>query len=155
MDFTTMDIQTIAASRGSDGTGYLQSFLQEYTKIFKEKVNPSCPRCLNDYLTRYKNYYKEMGNTCKYRLHAKYENIPLEFGSQILVNNSNITDEYAEKLLDQKNGERYFATIPDLNALTEPEGPRKKKRKRIVRVKPEILKEPTGDTTDISGEDTQ
>jgi hypothetical protein len=154
MDFTTMDIQTIAASRGSDGTGYLQSFLQEYTKIFKEKVNPSCPRCLNDYLTRYKNYYKEMANTCKYRLHAKYENIPLEFGSQILVNNGNITDEFAARLLEQKNGERYFALIPDPNAPAETEAPSKKKRKRIVRVKPDASKEPTGDATDISSVDS-
>lgn len=127
-----MDIQTIAASRGSDGTGYLQSFLQEYTKIFKEKVNPACPRCLNDYLTRYKNYYKEMANTCNYRLHAKYENIPLEFGSQIMVNNGNITDQYAQKLLEQKNGERYFSILP----LPAEAPAKKKKRKRIPYMKP-------------------
>ena len=53
-----------------------------------------------------------MTNTCNYRLHARYENIPLEFGSPVLVNNSNITDEYAEKLLQHKNGERYFAVLP-------------------------------------------
>ena len=53
-----------------------------------------------------------MENTTQYRLHAKYENIPLEFGSPILVNNTNITDEYAKKLLLHKNGERYFSQIP-------------------------------------------
>lgn len=53
-----------------------------------------------------------MANTCNYRLHAKYENIPLEFGSPILVNNGNITDAFAQKLLQHKNGERYFAQMP-------------------------------------------
>lgn len=53
-----------------------------------------------------------MANTSHYRLHAKYENIPLEFGSPILVNNGNITDAYAQQLLQHKNGERYFAQMP-------------------------------------------
>lgn len=152
MDFTTMDIQAITTGKGSDGTGYLQLFLQEYTMVFKEKVNPSCPRCLNDYLTRYKNYFKTMANTCKYRLHTKYENIPLEFGSQILVNNSNITDEYALKLLEHKNGERYFAAIPDPNAPTEEPVVKKKKRKRIVKPKPAPSID-EADIAEISGED--
>lgn len=154
MDFTTMDIHTIAISKGSDGTGYLQLFLQEYTRIFKEKVNPSCPKCLNDYLTRYKNHYKAMENTCKYRLHAKYENIPLEFGSPTLVNNGNITDEYAMKLLEQKNGERYFATLPD-PAATVNTPVLKKKRKRIVKEKPFVTIQPTPSLEEISGYDTE
>lgn len=148
-----MDIHTIASSRDSDGTGYLQLFLQEYTRIFKEKVNPSCPKCLNDYLTRYKNYYKQMANTCKYRLHAKYENIPLEFGSAILVNNGNITDEYAQKLLEQKNGERFFAAIPDPNAPSEPVV--KKKRKRIKKEKPFVPIMPSASLEEISSYDTE
>lgn len=53
-----------------------------------------------------------MANTCNYRLHPRYENIPLEFGSPILVNNSNITDEYAQKLLEHNNGQRYFSQMP-------------------------------------------
>lgn len=148
-----MDIHTIATQRGSDGTGYLQLFLQAYTSIFKEKVNPSCPRCLNDYLTRYKNYYKAMQNTCKYRLHAKYENIPLEFGSPILVNNSNITDEYAQKLLEQKNGKRYFAVLPDPNAPVQKPHV-KKKRKRSVKAKPAPTL-PDAKTDEISTDDAQ
>lgn len=112
MDFTTMDITTVTHSITGSGGRYLELFLQEYTSIFKEKVNPACPKCLTEYLTRYKNHYKAMANTSHYRLHAKYENIPLEFGSPILVNNGNITDTYAQQLLQHKNGERYFAQIP-------------------------------------------
>lgn len=147
-----MDVNTIATGKGSDGTLYLQLFLQEYTKLFKEKVNPSCPRCLNDYLTRYKKHYNTMANTCKYRLHAKYENIPLEFGSPILVNNSNITNEYALKLLSHKNGERYFAGLPDPNTPAEEPLPKKKKRKRIVKPKPAPSID-EADITEISSED--
>ncbi|MHA3787450.1 hypothetical protein ACX0HA_04505 [Flavobacterium hauense] len=112
MDFTTMDIATVTRSVTGSGERYLELFLKEYTSIFKEKVNPSCPKCLNKYLNRYKNHFNTMSNTCNYRLHAKYENIPLEFGSPILVNNGNITDEYAQKLLEHNNGQRYFSQLP-------------------------------------------
>ena len=112
MDFTTMDIAAITRNVTGNGERYLELFLREYVSIFKEKVNPACPKCLTEYLNRYKNHFKAMANTCNYRLHAKYENIPLEFGSPILVNNGNITDAYAKKLLEHKNGERYFAQLP-------------------------------------------
>lgn len=112
MDFTTMDIATVTRGIAGSGERYLELFLKEYVSLFKEKVNPSCPKCLTEYLNRYKNHFKTMANTSQYRLHAKYENIPLEFGSPILVNNGNITDEYAQKLLEHKNGERYFALMP-------------------------------------------
>ncbi|MFD2600799.1 hypothetical protein [Flavobacterium suzhouense] len=112
MDFTTMDIATVTRSVTGSGERYLELFLKEYTSIFKEKVNPSCPKCLTEYLNRYKNHFNAMANTCKYRLNAKYENIPLEFGSPILVNNGNITDEYAQKLLAHNNGQRYFSQMP-------------------------------------------
>ncbi|MES2484842.1 MAG: hypothetical protein V4581_02690, partial [Bacteroidota bacterium] len=94
-----MDIATLTRSVTGEGVRYLTLFLREYTALFGGTVNPACPKCLNQYLTRYKGYYYAMANTCQYRLHARYENIPLEFGSPILVSNANITDEYAAKLL--------------------------------------------------------
>ena len=107
-----MDIGTLTRSVTDEGVRYLQVFLKEYTALFPGPVNPSCPKCLNEYLSNYKNHFKTMENPCKYRLHAKYENIPLEFGSPILVNNSNITDELAQKLLELPNSSRFFAFIP-------------------------------------------
>jgi hypothetical protein len=124
MDFAKMDIGTITHGKRGDGVRYLQLFLQEYTSIFNEKVNPGCPKCLTTCLNRYKNHYIEMANTSKYRLHAKYENIPLEFGSPILVNNATLTDEYAHILLKHKNGERYFSILPKEEKLS----PGKKKK---------------------------
>jgi len=112
MDFTTMDIATLTQSVTGKGVPYLELFLKEYTSLFGGSVNPSCPKCLTAYLTNYQNHFNAMQNTCAYKLHKKYENIPLQFGSPILVNNSNITNEYAEILLQQPDGIRFFAEIP-------------------------------------------
>jgi hypothetical protein len=42
-----------------------------------------------------------MDSNCKYILHKKREGIQLEFGSNIFVNNNNITEEYANKLISK------------------------------------------------------
>ena len=130
MDFTVMDLSTVAHGKTGGGVRYLELFLREYTAIFQETVNPGCNRCLNTYLQRYKNHFKQMANKCKYRLHAKYENIPLEFGSPILVNNANITNEYAEILLRKPNGARYFDVMPVVKVI-DGKKLRKMKRARI------------------------
>lgn len=129
MDFTSMDVGAIATGVGSDGTRHLETFLKEYTSIFHETVNPGCNKCLTSYLNKYKNHFKAMANTSEYRLHAKYENIPLEFGSPILVNNGNITDEYAKKLLEHKNGERYFAQLPEAGSKPKKKAAAQKEEK--------------------------
>lgn len=115
-DFKTITIDSLISGKDNKGNRYLELFLKEYSQMFHTKVNPGCTKCLTDYLKKYQDKFKAMSNTCKYRLQAKYENIPLEFGSPILVNNGNITDEYAEKLLKHKNGERYFSVIPEADA---------------------------------------
>jgi len=107
-----MDIATLSRGLTGEGVRYLELFLREYTALFPGRVTPSCPRCLNEYLTRYKKHYNAMSNPCLYRLLPQYENIPLQFGSPILINNANITDAYAETLLGQPNGQRYFARTP-------------------------------------------
>ncbi len=111
-DFTNMDIATLTHSVTGKGVRYLELFLKEYTLLFKGPVNPACTACLKKYLTQYQNHFKAMANTSHYRLHAKYENIPLQFGSPILVNNANITNEYAQILLQRPGGERLFAKMP-------------------------------------------
>lgn len=131
MDFTIMDLNTVAHGKTGGGVRYLELFLKEYTAIFKEKVNPGCNRCLDTYFTKYKNHLKQMANKCKYRLHARYENIPLEFGSPILVNNTNITDEYAQILLQKPNGRRYFDVMPEPKATVTTGKVRKMKKARI------------------------
>jgi len=54
-----------------------------------------------------------MAKTSNYTLHPEFENIPLAFGSPILVNSDNITDAYAHILLSHPEGTRYFSQMPD------------------------------------------
>ncbi|QYJ68936.1 hypothetical protein [Flavobacterium litorale] len=149
MDFTTMDIRTVAQGTRGDGVRYLQLFLQQYTALFNEKVNPSCPKCLTQYLAKYKNHFKAMADTSKYRLHAKYENIPLAFGSPILVNNTNITTEYATQLLARPNGKSLFAHIPTQAQLeaAKPK-PRKKRAAKQQPLQHTIKKQASLETDD-------
>jgi len=113
MDFTQLDINAIITGQTDGGVRYLELFLKEYTSIFSEAVNPGCNKCLTTYLEKYKKHFYKMSNTTGYILKAKYENLPLEFGSPILVNNGNITEEYARKLLEHPDGERYFESMPE------------------------------------------
>ncbi len=149
LDFTTMDINTIATGVRGDGVRYLQLFWQEYTSIFNEKVNPGCSKCLTTCVSKYKNHFKKMASETQYRLKPKYENIPLEFGSAILVNNNNITEEYAKKLLARPNGERFFVHIP---AETEPVAEQPKRKRKTVKKKP--LQNNTAQETNPETEDT-
>lgn len=136
-----MDIATLTHSVTGEGVRYLELFLKEYLSLFGGPLNPQCPACLTEYLNRYKNHYKQMDTpTTKYRLHAKYENIPLEFGSPVLVNNGNLTEEYAQKLLEQPDGQRFFAVLPQKKEMdleneevTVPQP--KVRRKRILKEK--------------------
>lgn len=54
----------------------------------------------------------ENPNKSRYRLKEKYNNIPLEFGSNIFVNSLNLTDEYAEILLKTHKKEDLFDVYP-------------------------------------------
>jgi hypothetical protein len=77
----------------------LVEFLKDYSQTFNENnLNPSCEKCLERYFNNFKNLNK-MENTCKYRLHAKYNGIQLDFGSNIFVTNDNITDKLAKELI--------------------------------------------------------
>ena len=116
IDFVNMDVSTLSALKTAEGVPFLQLFLQEYRKVFNETVNAGCSKCINNYLIKYKRKMAqktENPENSGYRLKAKYENIPLEFGSPVLINNTNLTDAYAEKLLSRKDGERYFDRFPE------------------------------------------
>lgn len=85
-----------------------------------------------------------MASETQYKLKLKYENIPLKFGSSILVNNSNITEEYAKALLARPNGERFFAQMPEPTAKQTTQEPAKEKtgqKKRTQARKKAVAKE--------------
>jgi len=99
-DWTKIDTNTIIGGIAPDGSMYLKSFLIDYkTEFSVEVVNASCPKCIKDYHNEFIKKYGNMENNSQYRLHPKREGLQLEFGSSIFVNNKNITDDYAEKLI--------------------------------------------------------
>lgn len=111
------NLENIIGGKTADNIPLLKLFLQDYSKLFHTStLNASCQKCLQDYLNNYKNKINKMENpnTSQYRLKQKYNNIPLEFGSNIFVNNNNITDEYAEKLLERYNAEKIFDVYPTI-----------------------------------------
>lgn len=111
----TYNLEYIVGGKTSDNVPLLKLFLQDYSKLFHTTtLNASCSKCLQDYLNNYKQKINKMENpnTSQYRLKQKYNNIPLEFGSNIFVNNNNITDAYAEILLERYSAEKIFDVFP-------------------------------------------
>lgn len=93
-------IESIVGGKSADGASLLELFLKDYAREFNiTTLNASCKKCLNNYLQNYKSKFRKMDSNCKYILHKKREGIQLEFGSSVFVNNNNITDEYAKKLI--------------------------------------------------------
>jgi hypothetical protein len=108
-DWTKIDTSTIVGGVAPDGSSYLKTFLIDYkTEFHVEKVNPNCGKCLKEYHMDFIKKYGNMENQSKYRLHKKREGLQLGFGSSIFVNNKNITDDYAEKLI-----KKYTKLKPD------------------------------------------
>lgn len=117
-DWTLLDKATIFTAKDEDGNRYLSEFMRDYMKMFPNTdPQAGCSKCLDEYYNNFIKKYKEMNNqvenTTGYKLKEKYQNIPLEFGSGVLVNNQNITEEFAIKLLERENGENLFETLPE------------------------------------------
>ena len=93
----------------------LSSFARDYKKVFNRDICPSC-KDFNQKFQEFLNHTKTMSqkkNNSGYVLKKMYENIPLAFGSNIYVNNQNLTDAYAKKLLkNHPRGEELFSAIP-------------------------------------------
>lgn len=118
IDWLKIDKVTIFKGKDENGNRYLNQFLSDYKKIFNAKeINAGCERCLEDYYFKLIKHL-QMGksiNDSGYILKAKYDGIPLGFGSPILVTNANITKKYAEKLIkEHKRGVDLFDKIPEV-----------------------------------------
>lgn len=97
-----MDVGTIISGVSADNVPYLKLFLIDYKREFNvEVVNASCQKCINQYHKDFIKKFSPMESNSQYKLLSKREGIPLEFGSNIFVTNKNITDEYAEKLIQR------------------------------------------------------
>ncbi|PHQ27702.1 hypothetical protein [Leeuwenhoekiella nanhaiensis] len=117
-DWREIDKTTILTGTDENGNRYLSRFLKEYQQTFQpDMINAGCQRCLDDYYNNFIKYLNTMGtakNDSGYILKAKYEGIPLEFGSQTFVRNSTITKKQGDFLLkNHKRGEELFEQIPE------------------------------------------
>lgn len=112
-----IDKATIFTGNDENGNRYLSQFLKDYQQTFNpDLINAGCQRCLEDYYHKFTKYLSTMSKDTKteYKLKAKYEGIPLAFGSRTQVYNSNLTDEMAEELLKtHPRGKELFEVIPE------------------------------------------
>lgn len=107
----TMNIEQIIGGKTPDDVRLLELFLQDYSKLFSTKVNPSCNKCLQGYLVKYKQKLQEMDSNCDYKLKKAFEGIPLAIsgkGSSTSLNNSNLTNALAEKLIKRLSKNKNF-----------------------------------------------
>lgn len=118
MNWLSLNKETIFNGKDEKGNRYLSQFLSDYKKTFNpDIINAGCKRCLNDYYLKFTKHLAMSDKTEKtksgYALKAKYEGIPLSFGSRTFVTNNNITNEMGDELLkNHPAGEKLFTTIP-------------------------------------------
>lgn len=102
-NWTEYKLESIVGQRKPDGSLLLEEFLKDYANlkgVSLDSLQPSCSKCLNDYLKFLKNKIMQENKTeSNYKLQKRYNGIPLKFGSSIFVTNDNITDEYAEIII--------------------------------------------------------
>lgn len=121
IDWLKLDKVVIFTGKDENGNRYLTQFLSEYKKVFNlNEVNAGCKRCLDDYYLKYTKHL-HMGTVKEdlgYILKAKYNGIPLAFGSPVLVTNGNITEKYAKQLLkNHARGKDLFEVIPEVKKV--------------------------------------
>ena len=114
--------QAAEVRTGTDQNGnrLLVSFARDYKEVFGVDICPNC-NGFNQKFINFLNKTKPMSEKKKsgYVLKKTYQNIPLEFGSSVFVNNENMTDEYGAKLLkSHPKGEGLFDILPAKDAYT-------------------------------------
>lgn len=107
------NIDTVFAASNGEGVRYLGLFLKDYREVFGGTVNAGCKRCINNYLQKFKSYMKtkKPNSESQYVLKPKYEGLQIGL-TGVFVNNKNITDDLAKKLLKVHAPEKIFAKYP-------------------------------------------
>lgn len=116
-DWSKIDKVVIFKGTDENGNRYLSQFLKDYQQLTGAKeLNVGCGNCLEDYYKKYIQNFSTMSkkNKSGYVLKAKYDGIPLKFGSRTFVSNRNMTDQLAKELIkNHPKGEDLFDAIPE------------------------------------------
>lgn len=117
IDWRKLDKETILNGNDENGNRYLNQFLKDYQETFHpDTINAGCSKCLDGYYSKLMKHLNTMGEVEKtqYKLKAKYNGIPLEFGSSVHVSNANLTDALAKKLIkNHPKGKELFEVVPE------------------------------------------
>ena len=124
MNWLEVDQVSVLTGKDSNGNRYLSQFLKEYKEVFnRETINAGCQKCLVNYYLKFIKYLHTMPTPkqpTEYRLKAKYNGIPLSFGSPVQVDNNNMTDAYGNQLLENHpKGADLFDAVPDTSKNQE------------------------------------
>lgn len=116
IDWSVFDAETVFRGKSPEGTPYLLQFLRDYKRIVNPAEAPvaSCKKCVQKYLNQLINFKKmDIKISKNWKLKAKYEGITL-FGTGIILTNSNITDELAERFYKEHPAkENLFDLMPE------------------------------------------
>lgn len=73
-----------------------------YEKVFSEKLDLNCGRCITQGFNKLDNFFMEQNKTCKYRFSKEFANKTFTLnvnGTMVRVNSENISDNLAELIL--------------------------------------------------------
>lgn len=100
-DWIGLSTETILGGVNPEGVRYLDLFLKDYTEAFGGSVNAQCPKCLRDYVNKYRlRMQKKKANLPEhgYVLKPKFNGLQLPNAGEP-VNNSTLTAEQAKILV--------------------------------------------------------
>ena len=111
MKWSNYTWEQVRTGKDENGSRLISQFAKEYKERTGNSICVTCPSSKQKF-NEFKKQ-KKMSKS-KYVLKAKYNGIPLKFGSNVLVTNSNMTDEYGKQLLkNHPRGKELFESIPD------------------------------------------
>lgn len=150
MNWNEYNLSTIISGTTNDGTKLLKLFLKDVVKKLNiNQPNASCNKCLQDYYNQLTAGAKKKEMESKnYILHKKREGIALEFGSQIIVTNDNLTDEYAKILI-----ERFKKINKDFTpSVLFEKYPTEERKEEVKEVKQKNTKTKDNDKSNVQGD---
>lgn len=126
----TYQAKEVLTGNDENGNRLLSLFARDYKIITKSELCSSCNNFtekFNQFIEKLENMKNIENKNSVFQLNPMYDNIPLDFGSQIYVSNENLTNELALQLLvNHPLGKELFSVLPEnLDNLKKEDGSKK------------------------------